>query len=301
MIETRQALYFSVVAEELHFGRAAERLRMSQSPLSQAVRQLERQLGVTLLLRTTREVRLTNAGEQFLVQCRLVLAAAEHAESIAIQASSGLSGTLRIGTVTSAFASPLPDVLAKFRSTRPLVVLRVRELDTPQGLQLLRRGELDVAIIRYGGNAPGLVVSALRRDRLVLAVPSLLPLSPGPGNVDLEDFADADWIWLPREISPEYHDELVAACRSSNFSPTVEHWANSIASQLAMVACGLGVTLVPHSSATPHPGIRYLQLRSAIDLVELALVHRRPAGPLVEHMVHCAQLSAVPVATAASN
>ncbi len=286
MIETRQALYFTVVAEELHFGRAAARLRMSQPPLSQAIRHLERQLGATLLHRTTRDVALTNAGSEFLTQCRTVLAAAERAEAVASQAHAGQIGTLRIGAVTSAFSSPLPDILERFRSTRPKVELQVRELDTHEGLAELRLGELDVAIIRFGGGDRKLVTRPLRRDRLVLAVPARTRRQPRR-TVDLADFADEPWIWLPRNISPDYHDELVVACRASGFSPNTQHWANSINSQLAMVACGLGVTLVPHTSATSIEGITYLSLRSPVHLVELALVRRRGAGPLADHLADC--------------
>lgn len=287
MIETRQALYFTVVAEELHFGRAAQRLRISQPPLSQAIRQLERQVGATLLHRTTREVTLTNAGREFLAQCRIVLAAADRAAAVASQAHAGQAGTLRIGAVTSAFSSSLPAILERFQSARPNVELRMWELDTHHGLVRLRHGELDVAIIRFGGAERNLITQPLRRDHLVLAVPAQrAPRRQDP--VDLADFADEPWVWFPRHISPEYHDELVTACRAGGFSPNGRHWANSIQSQIAMVACGLGVTLVPHTSATETAAVAYLPLRTPVQLVELALVRRRDAGPLADQLAACA-------------
>ncbi|MET0189038.1 MAG: LysR family transcriptional regulator, partial [Pseudonocardia sediminis] len=112
MIETRQARYFVAVAEELHFGRAAERLRMSQPPLSQAVRGLERSLGVQLLERSSRSVSLTEPGRVFLAHCYTLLAQAERAGAAAAQAQSGHVGRLQLAAVTSAFAEPLPRVLA---------------------------------------------------------------------------------------------------------------------------------------------------------------------------------------------
>ena len=112
MLEVRQARFFIAVAEELHFGRAAERLHMSQPPLSQAILQLERHLGTDLLHRTSRRVQLTETGRLFLEECRALVRASERAEAVAALASSGMVGTLRIGAVTSAFNDPLPRILS---------------------------------------------------------------------------------------------------------------------------------------------------------------------------------------------
>jgi DNA-binding transcriptional LysR family regulator len=119
MIEVRQARYFLAVAEHLHFGRAAEELSMSQPPLSQAILQLERQLGVTLFDRSGRKVELTETGRAFAVECRHLIAASQHAEEVAAQVEAGLSGTLRMGVVTSALSEPLVGTLADFRQARP--------------------------------------------------------------------------------------------------------------------------------------------------------------------------------------
>lgn len=291
MVEVRQARYFIAVAEELHFGRAADRLKMSQPPLSQAILQLERQLGTALLILSSRSVLLTDAGQVFLEQCRFLVRASERAREATEQASTGLAGTLRIGAVTSAFSEALPEVLGRFKATRPLVELQVQEIDSHHGRDALERRELDVAIIRQAVTGRRLKSAPLRRDHFVVAMPEGHRLAGGEGPISLADFRDEPWVWLPRHISPDYHDELVAACRQAGFSPEAHHYANSIHSQIAMVGCGLGVTLVPESSARQQQGnIVWRELRRRVDLVELSVVSRAGVNePLVDHFIRCTE------------
>jgi DNA-binding transcriptional LysR family regulator len=291
MVEVRQARYYVAVAEELHFGRAADRLKMSQPPLSQAILQLERQLGTTLLNRSSRSVLLTEAGRMFLEQCRLLIAASERAQEVAEQASAGLAGILRIGAVTSAFSEALPQILRRFRESRPLVELQVREIDTHHGRDALLRRELDVAVIRQAVTSRQLSSVPLRRDHFVIAMPENHRLAGTEGPVDLAGYRDDSWVWLPRHISPDYHDELVAGCRQAGFSPDPQHYANSIHSQLAMVECGLGVTLVPESSVQRQPRtLVWRELRKRVDLVELSVVSRASGEePLADHLIAIAR------------
>jgi DNA-binding transcriptional LysR family regulator len=291
MIETRQARYFVAVADELHFGRAAEVLQMSQPPLSQAIRALERQIGARLLDRTSRSVALTEAGHAFLRECRVLLANAERAERAAALAQTGVTGSLRLGAVTSAFADPLPAILGTFRRRRPGVTLRVTEIDTHDGRDAVLSGELDVALVRQVPSDRRLESHPLRRDHLVVALPTDHAASADPQRrIDLANLADEDWVWLPRRVSPDYHDELVAACRQYGFSPRATHVAGSITSQLAMVACGLGVTLVPKIVADLHrDGMTYREPTRRLELVELSLLWRADeTEPLVHAFVHAA-------------
>ena len=289
MVEVRQARYFIAVAEELNFSRAADRLNMSQPPLSQAILQLERQLGLTLLNRSSRSVLLTGAGHVFLEQCRLLVVASERARDVAALASDGLTGTLRIGAVTSAFSETLPRILQRFRASRPLVELHVREIDSHHGRDALERRDLDVAVVRQSVAGRRLRSVPLRRDHFVVAMPEDHRLAAGEGPVNLAEFREDTWVWLPRDISPDYHDELVGACTQAGFSPVAQHQANSIHSQLAMVRCGLGVTLAPESSVTHQPaGLAWRELRRRVDLVELSVVVRAGGQePLVDHFIAC--------------
>jgi DNA-binding transcriptional LysR family regulator len=293
MIEVRQARYFLAVAQTLHVGRAADQLGMSQPPLSQAILQLEGQLGVQLLDRTGRKVALTETGRAFAAECRKVLAAAQRAHDVAIQAEAGLVGTLRIGVVTSALSEPLLGTIATFRRSRPQVELRVVEVDTPSGQESLLRHEIDLAVIRLSRPVRGLRTQPWRRDSFVIAIPAEHPLATGiPGPVGLARFADELWVWLRRDASPDYHDQLMATCRRAGFSPDVRHLANSITTQLAMVAGGLGVTLVPNVLArSMQPPATYRPLTDRAHLVELSLVTRDSTQePLVREFLRIASL-----------
>jgi len=291
MIEVREARYFLAVAQTLHFGRAAELLGMSQPPLSQAIMQLERRVGVRLLDRTKRKVELTETGRAFAAECRNIIAAAQRAQEVATQAEAGQAGTLRIGVVTSALGEPLLSTIQTFQRHRPQVETRVVEVDTPAGQQGLMQRDIDIAVIRLSAPARHLRTQPWRRDSFAIALPTDHPAAAGTGPVDLARFTDHPWVWLRRDISPDYHDQLMATCHNAGFTPDVRHIANSIATQLAMVACGLGVTLVPNvavRSALP-PTATYRPLTNRAELVELSLVTRdSPHEPLVKEFLRIA-------------
>jgi DNA-binding transcriptional LysR family regulator len=292
MVDVREARYFVAVAEELHFGRAAERLHMSQPPLSQAIKALEHRLGVRLLHRTTREVTLTTAGAVFLDACRTLVGASTAADAAVRQAADGQAGELRIGAVTSAFGDPLPRLLELFQAAHPRVDVRVREVDTHVAVQSLRRREIDVALARQLATPPGCERVTLRREPFVLAVPvSWAPASDEAW--DLAATAELPWIWLPRSISPDYHDQVVACCRAAGFAPDARHLARSIYSQLAMVASGLGVALVPAGAAhrpedLAASRVRFVRLEHSAT-IDLAAVWRRETSPLVEGFIASAR------------
>jgi DNA-binding transcriptional LysR family regulator len=292
MIEVREARYFIAVAEELHFGRAAGRLHMSQPPLSQAIKALESRLGVPLLHRTTRAVTLTPAGAVFLDACRALIGAAEAADAAARQAADGQAGALRIGAVTSVFSDVLPQTLESFRRTHPRIDIRAEEVDTHVAVEAVRRRELDVALVRQLATPPDCQRLTLRRELFVLAVPASWATGIDEPT-DLASTVELPWIWLPRSISPDYHDQVVACCRAADFAPDARHTARSITSQLAMVACGLGVALVPesatHSSTgTGGEGVRFLRLGQS-TAIDLAVVWRRGPSPLIDGFIYSAR------------
>jgi DNA-binding transcriptional LysR family regulator len=283
MLEVREARYFIAVAEELNFGRAAERLQMSQPPLSSAVKAIEKRLGVLLLNRSTRHVVLTPAGSVFLDRCRRVVAAALDAESAARLAAEGQLGELRIGAVSTAFTHVLPNALAAHTHSHPSVEISVREVDTQLGTELLQRREIDVAVVRHGPARSWLHHVTLTSEPFVLAAPIGLDLPRGL-RADLALAADLPWIWIPRSLTPDYHDQVAACCRGAGFSPHPTHLAQSISSQLAMVAAGLGVALVPESSVAGNDRINPVRVRSPLTIAMSALF-RTDADLLVTEFI----------------
>jgi DNA-binding transcriptional LysR family regulator len=227
----------------------------------------------------------------FKTECANIVAAAQRAQEVVTQAQAGLVGTLRIGVVTSALGEPLRATIDTFRQARPQVELYVVEVDTRLAGESLLQRDIDIAIVRLNTPVRHLRTQPWRRDCFVIAVPADHPVAAETtGPVDLARFADEPWVWLPRDTSPDYYDQLMTTCREAGFSPVVRHVANSITTQLAMVACGLGVTLVPNVT-TPSipPAATYRPLTDRADLVELSLVTRdSPHEPLVRDFLRIA-------------
>lgn len=286
-MEVRQARYFIAVAEELHFGRAAQRLHMSQPPLSQAILALERELGVQLLRRTSRHVTLTKAGEVLLQHSRHLVRDAERARAAAQRTRDGYSGELVIGAVASAFTDVLPAVLRRYRAARPDVRLRLIEVDTEAGARAVRDRDIDIALVRRATGGARYRAVPLRHDHFVAALPLDHPHATAPAGepLDLRELATEPWVWTPRDLAPGYHDEVVAACRRAGFSPDARHQANSIATQLAMVACGIGVAIVPSLVVGTLRDLATRRLREPAPLIALSLLVYEDVDPLVEHFV----------------
>ena len=203
----------------------------------------------------------------------------------------GVVGTLRIGVVTSALSEPLLSTLTAYRHARPHVDLQITEVDTSSGQEALLQHDIDIAVIRPSTPVRGLRIQSWRHDEFVIALPPDHPLSADAlSPIQLASFADEPWVWLRREASPDYHDQLMATCRSAGFSPSIRHLANSILTQLAMAASGLGVALVPNVTVRQiQPSAPYRPLADHADIVELSLVSRdRAHEPLTEHFLRIA-------------
>jgi DNA-binding transcriptional LysR family regulator len=285
-MEVRQARYFIAVAEELHFGRAAQRLHMSQPPLSQAIQALERDLGVHLLHRTSRQVSLTKAGEILLAHCRLLVRDAERARTAVEHARDGLSGRLVIAAVASAFTDILPIALRQYRAVRPDVQLQLVEVDTETGARGVQDRTIDIALVRRATGGPGYRAVPLRHDHFFAALPPGHPhAEPADEPLDLGELATEAWVWIPRDISPGYHDEVVTACRRAGFSPDARHQATTIATQLAMVACGIGVAIAPSLVAAGRRDLTTRRLREPAPLIALSLLVGEHPDLLVDHFV----------------
>jgi DNA-binding transcriptional LysR family regulator len=282
-MELRHLRYFLAVAEELHFHRAATRLHISQPPLSQQIRALERELGVTLLERNRRRVTLTAAGEAFRDETRAILAAVDRAAERARNIARGSLGTLSIGFVGSAMFSPtLPDVLREFRATRPDVKLVLRELPTVVQFQALLGGELDVGVIR-GPVAqteidPRLELMTIQRERLVAALPSDHPLA-SRRRLRAAELRGETFVILARRDAPGLFASLSSAMTEAGGVPEDVLEVAEMQTIISLVAGGFGVSLVPASvGAVERSGVTFLPIAGPAPTIELSAAWRTGGG-----------------------
>ncbi|GAB2756007.1 LysR substrate-binding domain-containing protein [Sinomonas soli] len=283
-METRHLRYFVAVAEERHFGRAAQRLHMAQPPLSQQIRQLEEQLGTQLFERTTRKVELTAAGQLLLDRGRRILQDLEELESDVAEVGAGAAGVLRIGLSGSATYRLLPALVAKARTHLPRLKLTVRgEMLTPQMALDLEEGRLDVAVLRPPVSSPELDLAPLEQDRLVAALPAGSPLAQRP-ELDLAELAEEAFVGYPSDsvVTRTFRQ----ACRDEGFTPRVMQEAAETSTLLSLVAAGMGMALVPmESPAFAFAGIVFRPVRNAPS-IDLAVAWRAgEQSPLVHRFL----------------
>lgn len=262
-MELRHLRYFVTVAEELHFGRAAERLHIAQPPLSRQVRDLERELGLTLFSRANRRVELTHAGRAFLPEARRTLAQAERAKRAAQRAAGGETGRLRVGFVEAAtYSGVLPDALGALRRRLPEVGLELFEQSSQQQTEALRDERIDLGIMHSPPHdaARWLGVERVMRDPMAVALPSAHPLA-ARARVALRTLAGEPFLMLRRPDGPGLHDRVIAACQNAGFSPQVAQMAGQLQTLVGLVAAGVGVALLPASlAALRRPGVVYRPL-----------------------------------------
>jgi len=268
----RRLGHFLAIAEEGHFGRAAARLVLSQPPLTTQIQALEAELGVRLLERTRKGARPTREGEALLPLVRRIAEDAGALEALARELRAGRHAPVAIACVTSALFDHLPPLVRALRAARPEAAVTVREMDTADALEALRRGEVEIALLRLDRDRPPVRVLPLGADTLVAALPEGHSLLAESGPLPLSALADAPLLTLPRVISPAYFDAVVAACREAGFEPRGVREVGSAMAQLSFVASGLGVALVSSGMACIHPpGIGFRELLGPIPAVAVAL------------------------------
>lgn len=251
-MELRHLRYFQAVAEERHFGRAAAKLHMAQPPLSQQIRRLEDELGVSLLQRTTRRVDLTPAGEAYLVRVRAILKAVDAAGDEAARIGSGLEGRLVIGCVGSATYSLLPALARALREQLPGVDFAFQgEMLSPDQLDALRDGSIDLALLRPFrelSEDTGVAVQPLREEKYVVALPEGHRLV-SRSKVRVADLRDEDLIVHTGHGRSAMYDAVSALCRDAGFEPVIRHEVAETSTLVTFVAAALGVAIVPEPVA----------------------------------------------------
>ena len=246
MIDLRQMRYFVALAETLHFGRAAERLHISQPPLSRQIAALERELGVRLLARDSRHATLTHAGARFLADCRAVLSAFDQACKNARLADLGEVGELSVGFMMHAAYTVLPALTKRFLSAYPGVHLELREVLPGMLADAVLTGRYDAAILFDEGPIRGLRTSIIHREELCLALHADHPLA-GAASVSAARLDGEPLIAIPPEASGMLRNAVIGYCRSGGFEPRIRLEAQMQQTIISLVAEGLGLALVPRS------------------------------------------------------
>jgi DNA-binding transcriptional LysR family regulator len=271
-VELRHLTTFVAVAEESSFTRAADRLHLVQSAVSAGVRNLERELGVVLFERTTHRVTLTDAGLALLPEARATLAAAAAAREAVEQVTGGLRGTVALGIMQAPVlrAVSVPAVLAAFRAEHPGVVIEVRHAGGSSKMaELLRDGRLDLAFLALSaGQAPGLTLTPLSREPVVLAVPPGHRLRGG-ASVDLATLGDETFVELPVGWGTRIVSDRAFA--AAGVTRTVTYEVNDTSTLVEFVRYGLAVALVPRSIVDSAPDVEAVPLRQPVPQFETAI------------------------------
>ncbi|GGR92385.1 LysR substrate-binding domain-containing protein [Deinococcus sedimenti] len=287
-MDRRQLEAFVIVAQERHFGRAAERLNLAASPLGRVIRALEDEIGTSLLTRTTRRVDLTAAGAAFLPQAQAILAQLDQAASLARRTAQGESGRVRLGYMGAAQAAILPRLWRALRAANPDVQLDVTELCTPDQRQALLAGELDAGLMALPVWHDDLRARPLARIPLLAALPEEHPLADRPG-LSLRDLAHEEWLTCTPYATTLPPEQVQALCMAFGLVPRTRAVGGSESAVVARVAAGIGLTLVPQTLINPQQeGVRFVPLEDRVTL-DVGLVTRAaPENPAVNALLRAA-------------
>ncbi|EGB16417.1 transcriptional regulator, LysR family [Pseudodesulfovibrio mercurii] len=275
-MELRQLTYFIAVAEELHFGRAAERCHIAQPPLSQQIKRLEDELGVMLLERTSRKVALTPEGQEFLRRCKDVRDRLNEAVLCIQDMAKGLEGQLRVGFIGPASLSKLPRAIRAFRERNPRIRLDFSAQSTTEQLPLLRGDRLDIAFVRlFGHDTSGLNSMLFLREPYVLALPEGHRFTERD-VLDLTDLEGEPLIFNQRIAQPALYRSLIGSFHKAGFMPNIVQEVNTEQSTVALVATGLGCALVPASSAASYrSGVTFRPLTGDLPQWEITALWKK--------------------------
>jgi DNA-binding transcriptional LysR family regulator len=286
-IELRPLRQFMALAEELHFGRAAARLHMTQPALTLALQSLEAALGVRLLERSRRAAALTVGGEALLQHARRLLAEADALPAVVRSAAEGFSGRLRLAFVSSIAYGPLPAWLRGFREAHPDVQLQLREATLDVQLQAFGAGEIDAGFVLHapGAAPPGFGRWRALAEPLVLALPEGHALAQAP-RPRLSELLQQPLVIFPRDIAPSLFDAVLAAYRTRGATPRIAQEAIQMQTIVNLVSAGMGVAWVPLSlTLLQRPGVVYRRVPQAALQGETSLVWGEPAPPVVQRFL----------------
>lgn len=274
-VDVRRLRYFVAVAEEIHFGRAADRLHVAQPALSRQIAQLEAAIGAQLFDRTRSQIRLTMAGETLLPRARDILVQIAEAARLTRRAAEGLTGLIEIGFVGSATYSVLPHILNEFRAGHPDVELVLHAMNTSELRVALVQRRIDAAFARPGIDDREIVNEPVLDEALIVALPQGHPLA-AQESIAVADLAGCPFVLYPRQPRPSFADTILGICHQAGFVPTVAQETMELQTALGLIAVGAGVSLVPASvEESQRHGVAYRPIAGEAPRTALSLAYRR--------------------------
>jgi DNA-binding transcriptional LysR family regulator len=273
---------FVSLAEELHFGRAAERCHISQPAMSQQIRRLEQELDVRLAHRNKRMVALTRAGDVFLTEAKKLLRQMDDAAALALRTDRGEIGQLRLGVTAPALFVIYPEIATLFRDRLPNVGLVVREMTTAEQEHALRRGDLDVGLVHPPLDDPGLLTEEIGHAPFHIALPVGHPLT-AHDSLELGDLEREQVVIFPRQIAPQLYDTVLMLCRNAGFSLKIAMEAHPAQSIIALVAAGVGVGFIAsQTQRMDRAGVTYRPIRGPRPQLSIGVAyHADETAPTV--------------------
>ena len=263
-IDLRQMRAFAIVAEELHFGRAAERLGIAQPPLSQQIRRLEAKVGCQLFDRGTRRVELTEAGRALLATARRILVEAANGVEQARRVGRGDAGILDVGFPATVALALLPKVIRAFRQRYPGIELRLSELTTSPQRDALRAGGIDVGFLREPEPDSLLQMETVMLERFIAVLPSTHRLATSRASIPLPALAGEPFILFRRDVGPLFHGRILGLCGQAGFAPRIVQESGEWQTVVSLVRAGLGVSIAPQCVANLRlEGVTYKALTAS--------------------------------------
>jgi DNA-binding transcriptional LysR family regulator len=270
-LETQELASFAVLAEQLHFGRAAARLHISQPALSKRMRSLEEKIGGPLLVRNRRGVALTLAGAMFYKESRRIIHDLEAAFEAARGASTGERGKLRLGVGMSTVHSLVPRALLRFRESAPGVEIEIADMPTLRQIEALIDGRLDVGFVRLPVKHPLVAVRKVLTERLTIATAEKFT-----GSLTMKGIQHQPFILIDRGVSATYHDHCISLCDRSGFTPRIVYEPNDMFTILNLVSAGIGVSLVPKAARAMHvSGVKFAPVHSSYAEWDIGMAWNR--------------------------
>ena len=275
-MELRHLRYFVVLASELHFGRAANKLHISQPPLSIQIKDLEKEIGTRLFNRTKRSVTLTKAGNAFLMEAKEILERVTRAKTAALQAARGETGSLAIAFISVADYNLLPFLIREFQKKHPLVALHLNEATSDVQISGLKSGSIDLGFLLPSAKVDGITSSLITEEKLVAVLPKSHPASKKPGPISIKSLSHSPFVMTPRKNAPGLHDNIIRFCEKYDFQPQISQEAIQMQTVVSLVAAEMGVSLIPESIQNlRRPGVVYKEVKEKTPKIEIHMAWKQ--------------------------